>query len=378
MIFATWLKVLIGVVVVLVILYVVFVVNELGGVDVPRPERVKIRKALNAEQGWPDGWKPGQAQWFHYASQGTRILPYDWFVNLEKPTIYPSGKLIEDGYLERFGFLPGEKDPGYNSDGLLPIGFAIERGFDAPYACPPSTGPVVGLTCAACHTGQITYRNEDGGLTGVRIEGGSAMINLAAFQEAVGRSLAFTLNIGSRFEHFAKGVLGEKVSDAQKKTLRDQLQTFLNVGLASKEYARVHKLNDTEGGFSRTDALGLIGNRVFVEIGNENLIVPDAPVNFPPLWDTSWFDWVQYNASIRMPMVRNIGEALGVGAPVNLVERKGPLFASTINVENLHLMEDQLGGQNAFSGIQSPRWCDTGLPKFEQARVDRGKVLYKK
>jgi hypothetical protein len=372
MFLATWQKVLIVVVVVLVILYVVFVVNELGGVNVPRPEKIEVLKTLDEKQGW----KKGEAHWYHHASQGTRILPYGWFVNLERPTIVPSGRLADGEYLERFGFLPGEADPEYNPAGL-PIGFAIDRNFAAPYANPPSTGPVVGLTCAACHTGQITYRDKDGRLTGVRIEGGSAMINLAAFQEAVGRSLAFTLNIGTRFERFAKNVLGEDATRERKDGLREELQKFLDVGLASKEYARIHKINGTEGGSSRTDALGLIGNRVFGGLDEENLIVADAPVNFPPLWDTSWFDWVQYNASIRMPMVRNIGEALGVGAPVNLDERKGTMFASTVDVENLHWMEDQLGGQDEFSGLQSPKWKDTGLPEPERARVERGGALYK-
>ena len=47
-------------------------------------------------------------------------------------------------------------------------------------------------------------------------------------------------------------------------------------------------------------------------------MVTDAPANYPQIWDTAWFDWVQYNGSIRMPMARNMGEALGVGAVVNL------------------------------------------------------------
>jgi hypothetical protein len=386
----TWLKLLIAGIVVLLI--AVFV-NRLGDVSVPEFDRVRVTPEnltlLSAKQGWPRGWAPSQAEWFHHASQGTRILPYNWFINLEQPTVYPSGKLVEGGYLERFGFLPSEphgthdehgRPTGMNPDGLLPIGFAIEKHFDAPYANPPSSGPVVGLTCAACHTGRITYKV--GNVTkGILIEGGSAMINLAEFQEALGRALWLTVNFSTRFDRFARGVLGEKPKPGEKEQLKKDLAWFLNVGLESKEYARAHKLTGTVGGFGRTDALGLIGNRVFVALGNENLIVPDAPVNFPPLWDTAWFDWVQYNASIRMPMVRNIGEALGVGAPVNLDERKGPLFASTVNVRNLHLMEDQLGGRAELTGLRSPKWNETGLAELyplDRAWVDRGATLYTK
>ncbi len=128
--------------------------NVPGSVPVSKFEAVKPENLtrLSAKQGWPEGWKLNQAQWFHHASQGTRILPYSWFVNLEKPTLFPSGKIIDPGYLERFGFLTSQKNPELNPDGL-PVGFAKEDNFDAPYANPPSTGPVVGLTCAACHTG---------------------------------------------------------------------------------------------------------------------------------------------------------------------------------------------------------------------------------
>ena len=84
----------------------------------------------------------------------------------------------------------------------------------------------------------------------------------------------------------------------------------------------------------------------------------DAPVNFPHLWGTAWFDWVQYNASIRMVMVRNIGEALGVGARTNVTPGDPRLLQSTVNVANLHQIEDQLGGEEPFRGLLAPKWED--------------------
>ncbi|WP_435019957.1 di-heme-cytochrome C peroxidase [Tundrisphaera sp. TA3] len=392
---AGWLKVLLVILVIAALFYMIFVANELGSVPLPRVEMVKPENLAHIKgQEWPKGWGVGQADWFHHASQGTRILPYAWFVNLEKPTLIPSGRIVDPGYLERFGFLPSPVDPKLNPDGL-PIGFAIEEDFDAPYADPPSTGKVVGLTCAACHTGQITYRDaaDSNALKGILIEGGPAMINLSAFQETIGRAIGITLRFDTRFEQFARGVLdgqdlGVAEKAARKKELKAQLQRFFDAGMASREYARIHKLNGTDGGFGRTDALGLIGNRVFVALGNENLTVPSGPVNFPPLWDTPWFDWVQYNASIRMPMVRNIGEALGVGAPVNLDEepadiaknRDTPLFASTVNVRNLHLMERQIGGEKELDGLKSPKLQETALwdasPQAENLRV-AGHLLYR-
>lgn len=357
---------------------------DLFGVEVPRPEPVAPENVarLNESQGWPDGWKLNQANWFRHASQGTRILPKAWFMNLRQPSISPfAGKLSDPEYLARFGFAPGEKNPELNPDGL-PVGFAIENDFDAPYANPPSTGPVVGLTCAACHTGRLSYRGcEAEPPRELRVEGGSAMINLSAFEKAVGLSIFWTLKLPHRFERFAQDVLRENDPD-QKEKLRRELQKFLDAGLSTETYIREHDLGGTPGGFGRTDALGLIGNRVFQPLGEENLIVTDAPTNFPPLWDTAWFDWVQYNASIRMPMVRNIGEALGVGAPVNLDDRRGELFDSTVNVENLRRLEDQLGGEEIFQGLQPPRWNDPKVQAvfrrpIETARLPNGEKLYK-
>ena len=93
--------------------------------------------------------------------------------------------------------------------------------------------------------------------------------------------------------------------------------------------------------------LGLIGNRVFGVLSQENQVPTTAPVNFPHLWDTPWFDWVQYNASIRTPMARNIGEVLGVG----LVNLNDPDYDSTVNINGLAWMEEMLGGMKPFEGF---------------------------
>ena len=44
-------------------------------------------------------------------------------------------------------------------------------------------------------------------------------------------------------------------------------------------------------------------------------------MHFPRIWNAPWFDWVQYNGSIQQPMVRNAGEALGVGAYLSVLCR---------------------------------------------------------
>jgi hypothetical protein len=378
---------------------------DLGGVSAP-PNRVPEISVRLEKQNWTDA----VAKEYHRTSQGTRILPLTWFLALEQPLAvpFPRPKLAARDYLSRFGFFydsapQSGKPTALNPD--LPIGFAIEKEFEAPYADPPfpQKTQVVGLTCAACHTGRLDIALPRGaGFKGVLIEGGSAMINLSLFQKAVGQALFFTLTFDARFARFAADVdrfeeqLGTNRTPppgakSRKDQLRDELRRYVDLGLAGQTYAKEHKLYTTDAGFARTDALGLIGNRVFGVMDVENQIMTDAPVNFPHLWDTPWFDWVQYNASIRTPMARNIGEALGVGALINLTGKVGQLYDSTVNVKNLAWMEDTLGGDQPFAGLQPPSWDEMVLKVFgdnsqsipseyrvDHVKADRGKPVYEK
>ncbi len=351
------------------------------------PTKQRVDRWVTLDQNWQAGWDVGQAQWFHHASQGTKILPYDWFMALERPGIIFRQKPFSDSdYLERFGFIPSKPWEGQNPDGL-PIGFAVEHHFQEPYAKEPYSRSdrdddpyryakkpykVVGLTCAACHTGQINYQG-----SAMRIDGGSAMINLRAFQESLALAVFLTHKDPFRFDRFAKKVLGDRHDHPSAvKEIKRQLRAVVQQGVKQKKYADKHGLHPVVSGFARTDALALIGNRVFGQLGRANLDIADAPVNFPHLWDTSWYEWVQYNASIRLPMIRNIGQALGVGALVNLNPKKGKRFSSTVNVENLHLMEDQLGGDEPFDGLGSPRWPEHILGSINPAKAQRGRQLY--
>ena len=362
------------------------------GVAMPRPRNVEVARLGGA--GWTQGWTVEHAREFHHTSQGTKILPVAWFRALEPPTFNPlraDERLASREYLSRFGFLYDPEDPKSRTSPIppLPIGMAVEDSFVAPYLNPPVKvkTKVVGLTCAACHTGRLDVEVGKGRTVGVLIEGGSAMIDLGKFQEAVGKSLGYTSIENSRFQRFANRVLAdedcppdEKIPGAPQadniEILRKHLKAYVQTGIAGQDYAKEHKLYPVEGGFSRTDALTLIGNRVFGLSNVDNQTVTDAPVNFPHLWDTAWFDWVQYNASIRMPMARNIGEALGVGAAVKPSDSLAERYETTVRIDNLDWMEDLLGGDTplAVEGkgsemLQPPRWDD-----FREAVKRQGKL----
>jgi hypothetical protein len=148
------------------------------------------------------------------------------------------------------------------------------------------------------------------------------------------------------------------------------------VGLKEAQAAEDGNLYAAAGGFGRTDALGRIGNFVFgTELNAKNLVAANGPVKFPPLWDTSWFNSVQYNSSIQQPMVWNIGEALGVRAPVNLIT-PGKLYNNTVNAKNLWLMEEQLAGSTAFHGLTPPKWPVDVFGPLDTGKVRQGAGLY--
>ena len=380
---------------------------------------------------WLDqNWSTEDRHWFHHVSQGTKTfpVPYAWFVALEQPRIHlfsRPGLLSDTSYLERLGFIPSPKTihtdkdtllrygyaepanapsstqsltgkwPVENTDGL-PVGFARLVGATDP-ATDVAQPDLIGLTCAACHTGSIHYKG-----TSIRYDGGPAMVNLLKLEQVTSLSIAYTLLVPGRFDRFATRVLGPNATEAQRAELKKGLSdagAFVKAQATTLEnlYSRTHQ-QDTEEGYGRLDALNRIGNQVFytdmvlsgVAVSDRNMHLRDAPVSFPPIWTVPWFWWAQYDASIEQPLIRNAGEALGVSALINLSPDYSPdaLFRSSVDVENLASIEMMLRGPNpfeqtpkGFGGLTSPKWPSEMFPddpawKIDTARVDRGRKIY--
>ncbi|HXO39151.1 MAG TPA: di-heme-cytochrome C peroxidase, partial [Candidatus Acidoferrum sp.] len=181
-------------------------------------------------------WTEEQRHRFHYTAQGTRLLPYEWFMALEQPCFSISGcnPFHEKAYLARFGFLEGDDDPKLNPDGL-PVGFAKQDDFYDPES--KGASKVVGLTCAACHTGQLNFENY-----AVRIEGGPAMIEVAQFQKALGVALILTDKMPFRYKRFEQKVLGPNPGDDQKKQLKSTLDSFISRAMFEKSATDEEKI----------------------------------------------------------------------------------------------------------------------------------------
>src|SRR5262245_13809268 len=147
----------------LVVLGVVGFVIYRDKLVVQLPDYPPVRQAVWLEQNWTQK----QRDWYHHGDQGTQTfnIPYEWFVALEQPRLSlvgDVGGLSDSAYLDRYGFIPGATLGGENQ---LPIGFAKGKAMTWPDGKPwinPQTKEQmfgIGLTCAACHTGRLTYRH---------------------------------------------------------------------------------------------------------------------------------------------------------------------------------------------------------------------------
>lgn len=295
---------------------------------------------------------------YHY-SQGTRIMNYEWFMALEQsnnrePFASPQN-------LARFGFLPSERSD-HNPNGL-PVGFAKDVDSE-------TGGAFVGFTCAACHTGQINT-----GTIGVRIDGGASLVDTDQFLTSLFRSLAITRLLPTKFNRFADKVLGDDHSEAERASLREDVDSVIDRVKDQQNINRDLGLYPVAEGPGRTDALGRGGNLVFgTGISPANYRKADAPVRFPSLWDIWSYDWVQYNASIHQPMARNVAEALGVRALVTLKIPPGgtedDLYASTVRLAEIDRME------RILQKLKPPPWPEEILGRIDREKWRQGKALY--
>ncbi len=395
----------------------------------PLPKLAPVKAAHWLDQNW----STEDRHWFHHASQGTATfpVPYAWFMALEQSGLHlvtRPGMLSDPRYLERFGFIPSPKTiradaetlrrfgyvdtgakttpapetvaglrptPVENFDGL-PVGFSRMNPVINPGTGKPDADRI-GLTCAACHTGSIRYKDVN-----LRFDGGAAMLELRKLEQATGLSVVYTLYVPGRFDRFATRVLGAEASKEERDTLKQGLKRvgdFLKgqIDIAHNR-EKATGLKDTAEGYGRLDALNRIGNQVFytdlVAGGlsgfESNWHANDAPVSYPPVWTVPWFWWAQYDASIEQPLIRNAGEALGVFALVNLSPDHPPekLFSSSVALENLVRIEAMLRGPDPFGrnpkefgGLHSPKWPSHLFPgddawKIKPDRVAKGRALY--
>jgi hypothetical protein len=326
----------------------------------------------------PDQWSPEQRERYYQTSQGSLVLPYKWFRALEWRT---STELFASPAIQaRYGLLP-DNDPRYNKD-QMPVGL-VKNIVRDEYVDNLGDGEKewASISCAACHTGQLTYKG-----TAMRIDGNQSFWNFDKWSGDMVFSLLLSSVNPWKFERFCSRVneLGDngRCSDNAKTELRKKLNTYFKGDLADAGLMALlrHTYPTTEG-FARTSALGRGVNGEFGPLDSckdkgplsrdcyRNTFMSTGPVSYPPLWYTHEYDWVQSIAAISQPLGRNITEAWGVNVRVEL---RDPYrrFGSTTNVEDIFWME------TLVSILQAPKWPVDLLGPIDFDRVKRGRYLY--
>jgi cytochrome c5 len=305
-------------------------------------------------------WTEEERQNYYHLSQGSQIMPYDWFVALEQ--LGKQELFSTEENMSKFRLVP-DSNTLHNPD-RLPVGFAK----DEP---DPITGlQNVGLTCPACHTAQMTYKG-----TGFRIDGAPGMVDFDSFLKQLILAFGETVANPLKFKSFAKRVLKDRDNTENAKQLKRDLQAFLNEKVDQQFEQFKSDLDRGEkavaGGYGRLDALGSGGNRLYRQLGVKNLRTLNAPVKALPLWYTHQYNWVQSNGSIRQPMARNIIEALAVNASLVFPEPKGNRYVSSVRLKNMSALE------NTIMKFTAPVWPGKTLGKINEEAVRRGEVHYK-
>jgi hypothetical protein len=312
--------------------------------------------------------------WYR-STQGSRLVPEDWLRALEQPGTGQK-KFLDDEHRRALRYLPGE-------DGL-PLGFAIDNQDDRKlptnqlrWKNPQSPAERwVGMTCAACHTGRITFQGKS-----MIVEGGSTNADFQKFIEDFNLALTETKSDAAKFDRFAKGVLKANDTPANRALLATALDKLLAYQL------KIAMLNKTglRYGFGRLDAVGNILNKVSLLSGapNPKPNPADAPVSYPFLWNTTQQDYVEWNGlaeAHKLPgfdigaLGRNAGEVIGVFGHVETKPSAELGFVSSVHVTNLvalSLMTEK---------IRPPKWPVDALGKIEETdpatKWQRGAEVY--
>jgi len=347
-----------------------------------------------------NGWSAAERAEYYHLMEGSELMPYALVANLK--SVKTGRPFLEN--MERFGFLPDAKS-ATNPYGL-PVGMTVGRSRNAA-----SKGiEMVGFSCAACHSGEITYKGKS-----TRIDGAPGMIDLQAYQVEFQQSLDATMKDPPALLALALAIeqhpssenpsayasdpavknaadvkpapnadpsfhaISSQTADAAQPApsspgLLDRIKTDVAFLKARVAHVRNGKLlvDGTEPGPGRIDAFGAARNLLFPKYAMKM----QSPVSFPFIWNvpdttqqrTPADDprWIHYDGNTNSILERNIGQALGLGAVY-----APNTYESTLRIANLHRLEV------LTHKLQPPAWPADMLGAVDQAKAHKGEAIFK-
>jgi len=384
------------------------------------------------------GWTESESLWFYNTTQGSGLIPYDFFLVLEQAD---STELLRaNTVMDNFRYLP-QKPTFFNPDGL-PVGF-VKEGYQGK--------DYVGYTCAACHTGQVNYKGQ-----ALRIDGGPAMADMVGFLTALEKGMKATQVDVQKRERFVQAVLAQDNDYSNADDIIKDLAKWTNTVILYNTVNHSH----LDYGYARLDAFGRIYNRVLQHVINKEQLKlallgvttpdksrllsepqveavlqgindtiigdtqfalitqrlmskdgnlpglgqrdllrvrnaifnePNAPVSYPFLWDISHSDYVQWNGLAANagvgPLGRNTGEVIGVFGILDWQTRdKGFSLSAyltgeqnkkkTIDFKSSIDLTNLSRLESHLKGLKSPQWSEEVLGKIDLDKAKRGQLVY--
>lgn len=324
-----------------------------GAAHAQQPAATAAAPVLKYAQTWD------AREIFYTTSQGSHMMPFAYFKALRQD----NGEPFAADQLARYGYLRND-NPNNTND--LPVGFVVD-----------GNSGQLGMTCAACHTGQIEYQ-KDGVSYALRIDGAPAHADFQQFLADLTKAARGTLNDAQRFDTFAKDALGTRYSTGAAALLKQDFAKWVDQFGAFMD----NSLPDQPWGPGRLDAFGMIFNRVAGrDLGIDgNFRKADAPVSYPFLWNASRQDHTQWNGGVPnglfiQALGRNTGEVFGVFADFmprrNLVPVPPIDFsANSADFAGLQTLEELI------TTLPSPKWPEDISP-IDRQLAAKGQPLFK-
>lgn len=328
---------------------------------VAESQRTISRNPIYLAQG--NHWGMKNRKVFYSIDQGSWIIPYSWIVALNEANGLP---FLRDS-LSRYGYLPNATS-AENPNGL-PVGFLVAKS--------NLLGPQFSMTCAACHTRQITDHG-----TSYRVDGGPAFSDLYSFFKDLDSAVGYTLSHPGEFTQFQNRVLKQGTTTPTYEQL-------------AKWYLPYHTLlsnaltpNTDPWGVGRLDALAMIQNSATgLDIGYpatdylipQNIAPANAPVKYPFVWNDWKQDFAQWagtavNGNPSYALQRHSLGVLGLFAFLQPEPDPNTLNGYNFLSKN-SISFDGLRAAEALAGkIGPPKWPF----KLNVAKAARGKLIYDK
>lgn len=347
----------------------------------PKPPPAPVVQTVQLNQGWSER----EAAFYNHANEGTNLAPLEFVLNL--PDVAKPGSKFVDTLTSTYGFIPSPKS-STNPTGL-PVGFAVDER-------PKAVGDraYVGITCAACHTRQLTFSKVDAGVTSswvLPVHGGPGLVDYQRFTTDLYDAFLAVLDNDAAASQLAQGVLARDPGADDLAALRQEIREFIAPVVATRAMLTKLTIPAVDFGPGNLNALtqGNYNNLgLFQVLMAKGIIKPPPPsppapptptphfeggVNMPSMWFAPADSWAQWFAEIHHPGPRNWVQSVStspVRPPKLIAAAKEGVVVASIHFDNITQV------QQSLERLRTPQWPEAVFGTLDRAQVDAGRAIY--